>query len=201
MAISTGAALAISAVTTAVGSFASYKQAQNAADMRKDAARREANMAEEVAMDNFARQQEELTERQEQVDEASEEKKSDLARKADAEFAALQAQMASGGGVLGTTNALRIANEQRYLQGVDVGRIERQRQREIDALQKDKEAVSQETANAINRGNLQVATTSAEAEMAESNARTSAMMDTLNSGVQIATSYAKHQERLEAAKG
>ncbi len=92
-----------------------------------------AALAEQNALDEI-----ELTRQQEEVNKQSGERKSDIARQADASFASMIVAMADGGGA-GGVNQLRLGGDIGSIEGIDLARIEGNRRRQVESIQSRKE--------------------------------------------------------------
>ncbi len=106
-----------------------------------------------------ALQQLELTRQQEQVNVQAGERKSDTARRADADFALMIVSMADGGGA-GGVNQLRFGADIGGIEGIDLARIEGNRRRQVESIQSRKEGSTIRTRSRIKanvskgRGNI-----------------------------------------------
>lgn len=149
---------------------------------------REATKAAEremaVAAQNNARVQEELTRQQEDLNEATRQRKSDRIRQAEEELGFIRVAQAEGSG-LGTAAIF----EAGYLEGLDLSRIEQNRTSESDSLQSRKAASAQGAQVTINNA----------ASEAKARQR-AAMMNTLGSGLQIYSNHQSNQRIEEAAR-
>lgn len=186
-----GAGLALSAAQT----FMQVQQANAAAELQEQTARLEYEQATRVAQENYRREVNEMYRQQERVDEAAKEKKSDLARKVDAEMAAMRVQLGETG-AMGTLSGLSLMAGQDYNYGVNLSRMEGNRQEELEAIQSDKGAAGMDMANAVNRAGLNYAISSAESRMRAQQERGRAFLSFLDSGLQIATQgFGMHQRQ------
>ena len=168
---------AISIGTSVLTGGAQIMMAQSAAQAQAEAANRNT----EAAYRELGIRQ------QEAIDKASQEK-SDRAAQADRELAAIRVAMGESGG-LGTVTAYRTAVEAGASEGLDISRIEANRDREIAALQRSKEAAQMTGQN----------TASAAARSAQ-NAAISGVMNIAGSGLQIYSGYRRDQAMIEAQK-
>ncbi len=90
----------------------------------------------------------ELTRQQEEVNQQSAEQKSDIARRADADFALMIVAMADGGGA-GGVNQLRLGADIGSIEGIDLARIEGNRRRQVESIQSRKEGSTISTRSRI----------------------------------------------------
>lgn len=186
-----GAGLALSGAQM----FMQMQHANAAAAMQEQAAQLEYEHATRVAQENYRREIDEMYRQQERIDQAAKEKKSDLARKVDAEMAAMRVQLGEMG-AMGTLSGMSLMTEQDYNFGVNISRIEGNRQEEIEAIQADKAAAGMDMANAVNRAGLNFAISSAEARMRAQQERGRAFLSFLDSGLQIGTqAFDMHQRQ------
>jgi hypothetical protein len=86
---------------------------------------------------NMRTAQEEASEQQKQINEQAEEAKGDRTREADREIASLRVMAAESGG-LGSLGNQRLIQEAGFFEGMDIARIESNRSKNIDALQRAK---------------------------------------------------------------
>lgn len=162
---------------SAISSLAQMQGANAAAQQQAEAANRNA----EAAYRELGIRQ------QEAIDKASQEK-SDRAKQADRELAALRVVMGETGG-LGTVTAERMAIEAGANEGIDISRIEANRDREVAALQRSKEAAR---VGARNTGEA--------AALQARNTTISAGLNFMSSGVQIAAADRRQKQIIEAQK-
>lgn len=101
---------------------------------------------------------------------SAEDVKSDVARKADQEMASLRVASAERGAA-STNSYLRLANETSYYKGIDVGRIDRKAQAQVDNLENDLviAAVQAEADLQTSRGALLDTVTNGEQSIRETN--------------------------------
>lgn len=104
------------------------------------------NKQSKAAAEQARRDNEELDRQREEATEIAQEKKSDRVREADRETASMVAMLADVGGG-GTLNESRFAGEVGFNSGVDLARIEGNRQRELQSLRSQQVGNRQ---NAIN---------------------------------------------------
>ncbi len=98
--------------------------------------------------DQNALEQKELTRQQEEVGAQAAERKSDTARRADADFASMIVAMAEGGGA-GGVNQLRLGADIGSIEGIDLARIEGNRRRQVESIQSRKEGSTIRTRSQI----------------------------------------------------
>jgi hypothetical protein len=152
-------------------------------------AQQQAAAAAEAANRNTQAAYAELNARQQDaVDKASQDK-SDRAKQADRELAALRVAMGETGG-LGTVTSTRLAGEVGAIEGMDISRIEANRDREINALQRSKEAARINGMNAIKS-----------AQTSANNQSISAVMNVASSGLQIATQQSRWEKETSTRQG
>lgn len=170
-------ALAIaSTVAAGASAGASFVGAQQQASI----AAQQARDAQAAALANYEMVQEENTRLQVQVNESAAEQKSDRIRQANAELGALRVAADRG---LSAATIDSFAGEIGGMEGIDLSRVERQRERDVDALQTRKQAglISYQS---------DIATIQNEARAAANQARGQAIgagLGFIGSGLQIGT--------------
>ena len=174
MGLETATLLAIgSMATTAVSTFVSMGQAESQSEAREAAARRtrEARYTE-------------ATRRQEETNRVAQEKKSDVIRQAEAELGALRV----AGGETGATpgSMTRMIAELGAVEGIDLGRIEKNRKSDVAKLQQDKKNASTAYTNTVT-----------EAYNTAASETTNAVLGFAGSALQIGTDYHRRQEDLD----
>ena len=115
-----------SLVFQTVSAFAKAGAAQDAADEASD-----------IARENNQLQQQELTRQQQEENVAAREQRNDRIRQANAELGALR--VAAGDSGLAGTTFSGLAFDLAYTEGLDLSRINKNRDSRIEALQSDKE--------------------------------------------------------------
>lgn len=193
------ALMAAGIALSAAGSFMQYQQANAAAEMQQQAAAAEYEQAQETAWTNLKNQEEEFTRQQELVDRKAKDEKSDLTRRLNAELGALRVAIGEGGAA-GSNNAIAMFNDQSYLGGVELSRVEANRKENLEAIDADKRVAGQQFVNVNNTASLNYAISSAEARMRASAARTNAFIGTLSSGVRIVSQGYGQRQQINQAK-
>lgn len=172
MAILAAGSLALSAVTA----FTGTQRARANAEAEADAAAQE-----------FALQQTELTRQQREAQGIAQEERSDVVRRANQELGTLRAMTGEMGA---SPNAFaRMVAELGGAEGIDLARINRNRDNRVSALQASKDSSSQQYTNrataAYNQGKSQI---------------TSSVLGFVGSGLQIGAGYQARQQDLEIAR-
>ena len=152
-------------------------------------AQQQASAQAEAAANNAAAAYNELGIRQQEAVDKAAEAKSDRAAQADRELATLRVVAGEGFG-LGTVNFARQVGEVGAMEGIDVSRIEANRDREIAALQRSKEAAATGARSAMKS-----------AEMTGTNGAISGGLGIASSGLQIYSGHARNKALVEATKG
>lgn len=176
----TTTALIISAVVSAAAAATSaVVQSSNANKM--------AAAQQDAANQQAALQYKEIVRQQEQVNQTAQEQQSDRIRKARQDLGTLRV-VAGEQGLSGSSLTSQFM-ELGYAEGLDLSRIESNRQNNIDSGEASKAAARQGAINTITI-----------AENQASAAKTSAMMGAVGSGLQIATSAWGKMETLNEMK-
>lgn len=173
MGIGTMALLAIgSGVLAGVSAFAQAGQA-------KAMARAE----EEAAQQQWQLQQEELTRQQREAQETAAEERSDVVRRASRELGTIRAMAGDMGASSGAF--ARMVAELGGSEGIDLARINRNRDNRVDSLQASKKGSSQEYTNRVTYARNQA-----------SAAKTNAVLGFAGSALQIGSGYYQRQQEL-----
>lgn len=191
-----GAGLLLGAAQT----FVQINAAKKAERLRVEAANAEEQMARNTAKRNYDEQTLEFNRQAEIIDRQAKDAKSDIARKSRSEMAALRVAFGETGATE-TNNALSILDNESYLFGVDISRIEANRRESLDAIQSDKRAAAQDMANTVNAATLNANINRAEARLEAQNARTSAFLNFLGTGLNIANRAYSQQTSIQMAQG
>jgi hypothetical protein len=133
-------------------------------------------------------QMQELTIQQQQAREDAEREKGDRAREADREIAALRVIAGETGGLGANFN--QGVQEIGYYEGLDIARIESNRNRQIAAADRAKQNVARGAAYDI-----------ASVKQQRNAAITNAILGAAQSGVQIYGGYKTSQAKIDAARG
>ena len=177
MGLETATLLAIGTFALAsAGTFVAISQQAKSAKHNAEAAATAAQMRDE-----------ELSRQQKQINEAAQEKKSDTVRHAEQMLGALNVANAENG--LSTSTFDRMIAEIGYAEGIDLSRVERNRNDSITALQAQKRAGSFSAGSSIEAEALKM-----------QNAGLGGALSVVGSGLQIGSSAYYRQERLDAAE-
>lgn len=142
--------------------------------------------AEAAAQENTLRQQE-LTRQQEEVQGIAREERSDVVRRANRELGTIRAMAGEMGASRGAF--ARMVAELGGAEGIDIARINRNRDNRVDSLQASKVSSTQSYANRVTRANNQA-----------SSQITSAALGFVGSGLQIGSGYYQRQQDLNLAQ-
>ena len=170
--ILTVTALVVAAATAAV-------QVSNANEMQ--------SIQNKAAVKQAELQYKEISRQQGEVNRISQEQKSDRVRKADQELGTLRVLAGERGVSGGTFTAL--AQEIGYFEGIDLSRIEGNRESNIEAGEAQKKAAQQGAINTVTIAAQQA-----------SAATTGAVLNGIGSGLQIGAGYYNKGEQLDALK-
>ena len=171
MCFSAGTMMALSLAASAVQTVISISQA----NAQEDA-------AYEAALRNFEVADAENTRLQNEAIEIAEENKSDRMRQANAELGSIRV-------IEGLSDASRqaLVINAAYNEGLDLSRIDKNLDRQNEALQSNKRAAKVGYLNATTLASNQA-----------SSSRTSAVMGFVGSGLSLGVDYKKHQDRIKA---
>ena len=186
------ALMAAGFLLSAAGSVAQMNATKKAAQVKAEMAKREAEGA--IANAKKVRKSAEaaLTDQQSETRVIGEQRKSDMARRADRESSELVA-MASERGQMGTTTFLRQAQQLYYFNETDSSRMERDVTQRVASLQRDKEQVVEDQKRVLNNASLSMYSANVNSKLATAQANRQAFFNIAKAGVNIGMKSYEHK--------
>lgn len=177
MGVPIGTALIIGQLALgAVSTFAQIGQARAAAAE-----------SSQIAAENFTAANKELTRQQERVQEVASERRAERIARADRELGTLRVVLGELGA--GRANTISLVSELGFIEGIDLTRIGRNADDEVESIQSRKEAAHRETTDTISA-----------ARRSFSNARTGAILGLVGTGLKVGAGEFRRREELDVLR-